>query len=159
MLRPDTSPNRCRKIQWPRLSSANAGSWCKCGLTKKAEPPPTCDVNRDSDHSSRSERFLWGHQFVAALGTPTASANGGWLRRLVRRQRVYETFVKHKKAQLGLRPIGFRKTLPAVNVQNASPLEHGQDWLYFRVKGSHGMQLTLGRAAYSLRSRLVEMTN
>src|ERR1039457_466305 len=33
------------------------------GLTKKAEPPPTCDVNRDSG---------------------TDSANGGWLRRLVR---------------------------------------------------------------------------
>jgi hypothetical protein len=36
------------------------------GLTKKAEPPPTRDVNRDSG---------------------TASANGGWLRRLVRHQR------------------------------------------------------------------------
>jgi len=36
---------------------------CHGGLTKKAEPPPTCDVNRDSG---------------------TASANGGWLRRLVR---------------------------------------------------------------------------
>ncbi len=36
----------------------------RIGLTKKAEPPPTCDVNRDSG---------------------TASANGGWLRRLVRR--------------------------------------------------------------------------
>ena len=35
-----------------------------CGLTKKAEPPPTHGVNRDSG---------------------TASANGGWLRRLVRR--------------------------------------------------------------------------
>src|ERR1035441_4766349 len=35
----------------------------RCGLTKKAEPPPTRDVNRDSG---------------------TASANGGWLRRLVR---------------------------------------------------------------------------
>src|SRR5471030_3078040 len=33
------------------------------GLTKKAEPPPTCDANRDSG---------------------TDSANGGWLRRLVR---------------------------------------------------------------------------
>jgi hypothetical protein len=33
-------------------------------LTKKAEPPPTCDVNRDSG---------------------TDRANGGWLRRLVRR--------------------------------------------------------------------------
>jgi hypothetical protein len=37
-----------------------------CRLTKKAEPPPTRDVNRDSG---------------------TASANGGWLRRLVRHQR------------------------------------------------------------------------
>ena len=36
-----------------------------CGLTKKAEPPPTRDVNRDSG---------------------TDSANGGWLRRLVRPQ-------------------------------------------------------------------------
>src|SRR5271170_1055037 len=34
-----------------------------CRLTKKAEPPPTRGVNRDSG---------------------TASANGGWLRRLVR---------------------------------------------------------------------------
>ena len=34
-----------------------------CGLTKKAEPPPTRGVNRDSG---------------------TDSANGGWLRRLVR---------------------------------------------------------------------------
>jgi len=33
--------------------------------TKKAEPPPTCDANRDSG---------------------TASANSGWLRRLVRRR-------------------------------------------------------------------------
>jgi hypothetical protein len=39
---------------------------CECGLTKKAEPPPTCDVNRDSG---------------------TECANGGWLRRLVRQQR------------------------------------------------------------------------
>src|ERR1035441_8000261 len=37
-----------------------------CHLTKKAEPPPTRDVNRDSG---------------------TDSANGGWLRRLVRHQR------------------------------------------------------------------------
>jgi len=40
--------------------------WWPSGLTKKAEPPPTRDVNRDSG---------------------TASANGGWLRRLVRHQR------------------------------------------------------------------------
>jgi hypothetical protein len=38
------------------------------GLTKKAEPPPTRDVSRDSG---------------------TDSANGGWLRRLVRRRLVY----------------------------------------------------------------------
>jgi len=35
----------------------------QCGLTKEAEPPPTRDLNRDSG---------------------TDSANGGWLRRLVR---------------------------------------------------------------------------
>src|SRR5208282_5519568 len=40
------------------------GFMARC-LTKKAEPPPTRDVNRDSG---------------------TASANGGWLRRLVRRR-------------------------------------------------------------------------
>jgi len=31
-------------------------------------------VNRDRDHSSRSERFIWGIHIVAALGTPTDSA-------------------------------------------------------------------------------------
>jgi hypothetical protein len=36
------------------------------GLTKKAEPPPTCGVNRDSG---------------------TDNAIGGWLQRLVRHQR------------------------------------------------------------------------
>src|SRR5271169_2057074 len=39
-------------------------------LTKKAEPPPTRDVNRDSG---------------------TASANGGWLRRLVRPQKRHKS--------------------------------------------------------------------
>src|ERR1022692_1404405 len=38
--------------------------WCECGLMKKAEPPPTRGVNRESG---------------------TDRANGGWLRRLVRR--------------------------------------------------------------------------
>ncbi len=50
-----------------------------CGLTKKAEPPPTRDVNRDSG---------------------TASANGGWLRRLVRRTISHQTLL----AQLLCRP-------------------------------------------------------
>jgi hypothetical protein len=40
------------------------------GLTKKAEPPPTRGVNRDSG---------------------TASANGGWLRRLVRPRRNHNS--------------------------------------------------------------------
>jgi hypothetical protein len=44
------------------------------GLTKKAEPPPTRDVNRDSG---------------------TASANGGWLRRLVRRRIHCKTNLEH----------------------------------------------------------------
>ena len=38
-----------------------------CGLTKKAEPPPTRDVR------------------APATSRPTESGNGGWLRRLVRR--------------------------------------------------------------------------
>ena len=49
-------------------------SWRECCLTKKAEPPPTGDVNRDSG---------------------TDSANGGWLRRLVRPQ-VYVASIVHK---------------------------------------------------------------
>jgi hypothetical protein len=46
------------------ISSAVINLCASCRLTKKAEPPPTRDVNRDSG---------------------TDSANGGWLRRLVRR--------------------------------------------------------------------------
>jgi hypothetical protein len=47
----------------------------QCCLTKKAEPPPTGDVNRDSG---------------------TGSANGGWLRRLVRRLAHFESARKHR---------------------------------------------------------------
>ena len=52
----------------PARTLINGEILCFCSisklrLTKKAEPPPTRDVNRDSG---------------------TASANGGWLRRLVR---------------------------------------------------------------------------
>jgi hypothetical protein len=50
---------------------------CVSGLTKKAEPPPTCDVNRDSG---------------------TDSANGGWLRRLVRLHFVITHFVLSTQA-------------------------------------------------------------
>jgi hypothetical protein len=46
----------------------------RCGLTYEAEPPPTRDANRDSG---------------------TASANGGWLRRLVRRLVITQNSVKH----------------------------------------------------------------
>jgi hypothetical protein len=42
----------------------------RSGLTKKAEPPPARGVNRDSG---------------------TASANGGWLRRLVRPLAVFQS--------------------------------------------------------------------
>ena len=44
------------------------------GLTKKAEPPPTRGVNRDSG---------------------TDSANGGWLRRLVRPQNRHNSLLYH----------------------------------------------------------------
>ena len=46
------------------------------GLTKKAEPQPTRDVNRDSG---------------------TDSANGGWLRRLVRPRRHILVLTFHDK--------------------------------------------------------------
>ncbi len=48
---------------------------CVVGLTKKAEPPPTRDVNRDSG---------------------TDSANGGWLRRLVRLRETQLFFLFHQ---------------------------------------------------------------
>ena len=57
-----------RRCIWDTFVSYHSQSYLNiaccvfCRLTKKAEPPPTCDVNRDSG---------------------TASANGGWLRRLV----------------------------------------------------------------------------
>ena len=50
----------------------------QCSLMKKAEPPPTRDVNRDSG---------------------TASANGGWLRRLVRLLRHTKSVIKHKPSK------------------------------------------------------------
>jgi hypothetical protein len=50
-------------LRLPRLVLAGCNLDASIGLTKKAEPPPTRDVNRDSG---------------------TDSANGGWLRRLVR---------------------------------------------------------------------------
>ena len=43
-----------------------SSSWCECGLTWKAEPTPTRDVNRPAERDG------------------TASANGGWLRGQVR---------------------------------------------------------------------------
>jgi hypothetical protein len=61
-------PNNKHKAPYPAAGKAAKITLIKIlktsrGLTKKAEPPPTCDVNRDSG---------------------TDSANGGWLRRLVR---------------------------------------------------------------------------
>jgi hypothetical protein len=51
----------------------------ECGLTKKAEPPPTRSVNRDSG---------------------TDRAIGGWLQRLVRRRRhplIFESAIRNVK--------------------------------------------------------------
>jgi hypothetical protein len=45
------------------------------GLTKKAEPPPTRDVNRDSGTESA----------IRLRSEATDGQDGGWLRRLVRR--------------------------------------------------------------------------
>ena len=52
------------KRHWTMSESVNLEKRFICQLTKKAEPPPTGGVNRDSG---------------------TDRANGGWLRRLVRR--------------------------------------------------------------------------
>src|ERR1019366_4463153 len=51
-----------------------------CCLTKKAEPPPTRDVNRDSG---------------------TDSANGGWLRRLVRQQNIHDSIKPVNRKPIG----------------------------------------------------------
>src|ERR1017187_6853149 len=57
-----------------RFYSCRAECQCTRCLTKKAEPPPTRDVNRDSG---------------------TASANGGWLRRIVSRQQTQKDEASH----------------------------------------------------------------
>jgi len=59
---------------------------CLSGLTKKAEPPPTRDVNRDSGTRS----------------TVAASANGGWLRRLVRPRSHFTSFNSKSESGAGL---------------------------------------------------------
>ena len=66
----------------------------ECGLTKKAEPPPTCDVNRDSG---------------------TDSANGGWLRRLVRHQNPHNS----------QKPV-----IANPSAASCSPLETGASFLF-----------------------------
>ena len=69
------------------------------GLTKKAEPPPTRSVNRDSG---------------------TDSANGGWLRRLVRR------LVSHTKSLLvqNIRHCGH---YASYNTNNDKPTDNSTD--------------------------------
>ena len=71
-------------------------------LTKKAEPPPTRGVNRDSG---------------------TDSANGGWIRRLVR---PLVTIYKHKIMQIELE----KQTIHADSVTiNHKPRDYsGQFW-------------------------------
>src|SRR5476651_1607045 len=60
----------------------------RSGLTKKAEPPPTRDVNRDSG---------------------TASANGGWLRRLVRHRgtHLYQIMFSFGSMPHSTAPLGY----------------------------------------------------
>jgi hypothetical protein len=58
------SANAIHQITSETDMMLNVVMWCERRLTKKAEPPPTHGVNRDSG---------------------TDSVNGGWLRRLVRR--------------------------------------------------------------------------
>ena len=57
-------PKECKNSRKCQTENYECSLHITSRLTKKAEPPPTRDVNRDSG---------------------TASANGGWLRRLVRR--------------------------------------------------------------------------
>src|SRR5665213_1082892 len=61
----DIIPDEITNCQNKQNNNCNLGYFhgARVCLTKKAEPPPTRGVNRDSG---------------------TASANGGWLRRLVR---------------------------------------------------------------------------
>ena len=63
MPKPPIKVGRQFQREYHRLYKGYIFVRCSCGLTKKAEPPPTRGVNRDSG---------------------TDSANGGWLRRLVR---------------------------------------------------------------------------
>src|SRR5665213_2450912 len=69
---------------------------CECGLTKKAEPPPTRGVNRDSG---------------------TASANGGWLRRLVRPKNRGHCFGRFSR-YISVVSCGVRESVVSINVEN-----------------------------------------
>src|SRR5665213_4019147 len=72
-------------------------------LTKKAEPPPTRDVNRDSG---------------------TASANGGWLRRLVRRLHRDQSNAINNASETIETPINTRADFHFSRVRLISP--HGK---------------------------------
>jgi hypothetical protein len=69
-------------------------------LTKKAEPPPTRDVNRDSG---------------------TDSANGGWLRRLVRRHGHINLLVKASQSVISqINPPIHQDTFEDTNLAQAA---------------------------------------
>src|ERR1035441_5720903 len=77
----------------------------ECGLTKKAEPPPTRDVNRDSG---------------------TDSANGGWLRRLVRHHHnditlAISSFVRNSEPCTAVSNVAFKTCACA---QTRTPRTH-----------------------------------
>ena len=73
----------------------------ECRLTKKAEPPPTRDVNRASG---------------------TDSANGGWLRRLVRRLKGPDhAMLGQKSSQASEKPISGHTPANTSSTLEATP--------------------------------------
>jgi len=90
-----------------RRRNRNQCGFHKCGrigLTKKAEPPPTRDVNPVK---------VRGPTGLYARDSGTDSANGGWLRRLVRHHGVFGGVVFVLKVKL-LTALVWRKSLNKV---------------------------------------------
>ena len=91
----------------------------QCGLTKKAEPPPTRDVNRDSG---------------------TTSDNGGWLRRLVRplvnKQKRHENH--NRPRNFGSDEPGSRNAAQAARTVSASSLGSHESEINQRTASGRG---------------------
>src|ERR1019366_4492269 len=93
----EVSDALCRELSQPtRINAKTTTSdvfikFASSSLTKKAEPPPTRDVNRDSG---------------------TDRANGGWLRRLVRRLAHITNLAS------------CRSTVPTISMKIENPISH-----------------------------------